>query len=70
MPSAIPVNKTCPSCGSEKTAFTPLTALQRLLAAGSGLRKYRCADCGRGFQAADRRRFSRSGRGARSVRRT
>jgi tRNA(Ile2) C34 agmatinyltransferase TiaS len=66
MPSVFPVVKTCPACGSHRTAILPLTRLGRLFSAGN-LRTWRCADCARQFRAADRRRFPRDGQTDRTI---
>jgi hypothetical protein len=69
VPIAIPVVKLCPACSSEKTAICARSGLQRLLGLARRLRKYRCLDCGRLFRAADRRRYRRTGQGARVINR-
>jgi hypothetical protein len=69
MKIADPVIKVCPSCRSERTNVVQRRGLEKLLAMGTKLLKYECADCGKAFEAADRRRFDRSGPAARSVHR-
>jgi transposase-like protein len=59
MKIADPVIKSCPACGSEKTTVKRRSALESVLAIGSSLQKYVCRDCGKSFEAADRRRFKR-----------
>ena len=61
---AIPVSKPCPKCFSEKSALVPKSVLEKFFAGRNALMRYQCESCGHRFQAADRRRFPRAGRGA------
>jgi hypothetical protein len=49
----------CPQCGSDRTTIFPNRGAELLLIGLTGLRKYRCAQCGHCFRGADRRRFAR-----------
>jgi hypothetical protein len=60
---AIPVSKPCPKCFSEKSTLVPMKGLEKFFAGKNDLKKYQCLDCGHAFQAADRRRVPRTGRG-------
>ena len=51
---------TCPRCASARVRISP-SGLQSMVARLKGLRLYSCNDCGRHFNAGDRRRFSRKG---------
>ena len=61
MQIAIPVQKNCPKCGSERTRICERSGLEWLLVRVTKLRNYSCLDCGRSFRAGDRRRFRREG---------
>lgn len=57
---ADPVVKICPKCASEKTTVRPRSRLEAVFALGTKMQKYVCLECGKAFEAADRRRFKRS----------
>jgi transposase len=69
MKIADPVVKACPACNSERTTVVERRGFEKLLAMNTRLLKYACEECGKTFEAADRRRFKRSGLGARGVHR-
>jgi hypothetical protein len=61
MQIAMPVQKSCPKCGRERTRICARSGLEWLLVLATTLRKYSYFDCGHSFRAGDRRRFDRDG---------
>ena len=45
----------CIRCRSARLKIKRVTGIERMMVLLTGMRKYRCADCGCGFRAPDRR---------------
>jgi transposase-like protein len=49
----------CPQCRSDNVKIKRVEGIERIVALLTWERKYRCRNCGLGFRAPDRRKFSR-----------
>jgi transposase len=63
MPIAASFSKPCPSCGSEKTEYVQQSTLGKLKILVTQLHQYKCSQCGKTFEAGDRRRYKRGATG-------